>query len=397
MSAASAAKEEYRARLRQLPDKLSKRLTWDRLVGLLYRCSRAAGCAGEEWEKTIKAIESIHEINNMEQRDCYLRENMYRGWARGNAERFGVSAEEHLAQRNALNKYQEYLGSLKKGWHNNRKRGNTVHKCAEYAGAAGIPLQDVRKEIMRIVENREEIDSKTYSRLVEIIEENYTRMAIQSNPNLTNVEKCKMIFENTSLQKRDNKLYNFISQVINDGNSLEVSIIEIYAAAKPFGYDHSDVVDRVTRMYEAHLCRQQGVKHYNFSEMAVRESVEALIADISEDNSLLGTEVKRDANEPQIVARLRCLGAEVYCVSPAERTSAGYPDLWVVYGGRGIHAEVKTQHGRLNEAQWRFQLHTQVARIRNVNHCDLLLNWLNSDYVELPHALRVTADEVDWR
>ena len=393
----SAEKEEYRARLRQLPDKLSKRLTWDMLVGLLYRCSHAAGRAGEKWEKTIKAIESIHEMSNIEQRDCYLHENMYRGWARGNAERFGESAEEHLAQRLAFKKYQAYLSSLKEGWHDNRERSKKVYKCAEYAGEANIPLNEIREEIIRIVEDREEIDCKTYKRFVEIIDQNYTRMAIQSNPNLTNYEKCKMIFENSPLQKRDSKLHNFISQVINDGNSLEVSIIKIYAAAKPFGYDHSDVVDQVTRMYEAHLCRQQGVKHYNFSEMAVRESVEALIADISEDNSLLGTEVKRDANEPQIVARLRCLGAEVYCVSPAERNSAGYPDLWVVYGGRGIHAEVKTQQGRLNEAQWRFQLHTKVARIRNVNHCDLLFNWLNSDYVELPHALRVTADEVDWR
>ena len=162
-----AAEEEFRARLKQLPNKYIEQRTLDNLFGLLCRCSHAAGRAGEEWDETFKAIESTLEMGNKEHISDRLQEFMYGGWARGKAIRTGKSAEEHLAQRRALESYQGYLSSLKEGWHDNRERSKKVYKCAEYAGEANIPLNEIREEIIRIVEDREEIDCKTYKKFVE--------------------------------------------------------------------------------------------------------------------------------------------------------------------------------------------------------------------------------------
>ena len=380
-----AAEEEYQARLRQLPTKFKSDTDLDRL---LYKCCLAAGRAGKAFEEAKRAIDGVLKIENKEQISDHLREHMYSGWARGIAKRNGKSAEAHLAQRHALKSYQEYLSSLKEGWHDNRERSQKIYKCAEYAGGTGITLHEVREVIMQVVVKQEVTDCKTYDRLVKIINSNYMQGKIQLNPNLTEFEKYKQLFENASRQKQGGKLGNLIHQVIRDGSSIENTTKTIFAVAEPYGYNHSEITNRVKQTYDAYSKQQL---------RAASKSEETLIADNVKESYLLETEIKRDGNEPQIVARLRHRGAEVYCVTPAERNSAGYPDLWVVYGGREIHAEIKTGQGRLNEAQWRFQLHTQVARIRNAKHCDMLLNWLKSGDEELPQSLQACADEVDWR
>lgn len=247
---------------------------------------------------------------------------------------------------------------------------------------------------MQIVESVESIDTDTQNHLIENIKRNYRRMKIKLNNNLSEFDKNREYFKFASPQKRSKKLNSLIHLVMRDGNSIENTIKIIFPVAKPFRYSHDEITDRVNKIHD-YLSKQE--HRFMREDLTLHQTEEDSIAAKVEENYLHQTEINRDKNESRIVARLRHLEAEVFCITPAERNSAGYPDLWVVYGGRGIHAEVKTQQGRLNEAQWRFQLHTKVARIRNVNHCDLLFNWLNSDEVELPPSLRISADEVEWR
>ena len=59
-----------------------------------------------------------------------------------------------------------------------------------------------------------------------------------------------------------------------------------------------------------------------------------------------GQKKRRDANEPEIIAALKALGARVYQVS-----GSGLPDLIVQYQGREFCLEVKTAKGKRTDAQ----------------------------------------------
>ena len=91
-----------------------------------------------------------------------------------------------------------------------------------------------------------------------------------------------------------------------------------------------------------------------------------------------------DANQPEIVAALRQVGATVQHL---HEVGKGCPDILVGFRGQNFLFEIKTRRGKLNrrERDWHDEWRGQVATIRNIDDVlDVLEAWMGILYPLYP-------------
>ena len=100
---------------------------------------------------------------------------------------------------------------------------------------------------------------------------------------------------------------------------------------------------------------------------------------------MIPRKAKRDANEPEIIAALRRVGASVQPVS-----IPNVPDLLVGFRGRNYLLEIKTAKGKeeRGQSEWALLWEGHRAVVRTVDDALIAIGVLKPDASETLNALR---------